>query len=93
MYFLVFSSNSNPVVDAPLCRKSRAYVEDLLERKEATMLGEDLRAGVKLRSRRTLVPFTPFEMAAALTDWRTVPVSFLPGGKVLVITTKQLRTA
>ena len=92
MRFPVFSRDSNPAVDPPLCRKSPAYVLDLLERGEAFQVGDNLRAGVKLRAQRQRAT-APIEFLAALSDWQMVPLSYLPHGKVLMITTEQLKSA
>jgi hypothetical protein len=90
----VFSFRSDPAVDRPLCRKSKSYVADLLERGEAIRLNA---FSVQLIDRSGELTEAQIK-AAAVGDWITRHISFLPKefwkthGPILRITTKQIET-
>ena len=83
MRIAIFGRGTNPLVDAPLCHKSKHYVSEEVAAGRLMMLSPRT---AKVCGRET----DQSDFVAALEDWRVVRQSRLPNGERLRISTLQL---
>jgi hypothetical protein len=82
----LYSKDSNPAIDTPLCSKSQTYVADLVANGQAVML--DFRSA-QLLTWHSRPEDTKRELRGSQGDWCISDCSLLPHGQLLRITTRQ----